>query len=92
VRERDNGVIRSKNGILNATLFRCREHHGGGDKELLPVALDKGDRRRADGHNQVERAFGMEGTEILDDEWSVRVFIAGTGSQERMLSDFQRPW
>jgi hypothetical protein len=55
------------------------------------VALDKGDSGRAEAHNQVERAFGMQGTEILD-EWSLRVFIAGTGTHERMLCDLQRPW
>ena len=49
------------------------------------------DRGRAEAHNQVERAFGMESTEIFD-ERSLRIFIAGTGSHERMLSDLQRPW
>ena len=32
VRDRDNGVICGKSGILNATLFHCREHHWGGGK------------------------------------------------------------
>ncbi len=88
--DRDNSVIRGKNGILNATLFHRREHHGRGGKELLSIALDKGDRGRAEAHNQVDRAFGMESTEIFD-ERSLRIFIAGTGSHERMLSDLQRP-
>ena len=89
--DRDDGVIRSQIGILNATLLHRREHHGRVGEELLPVALDKGDSGRAEAHNQVERAYGMQGTEILD-EWSLRVFIAGTGTHERMLCDLQRPW
>ena len=89
--DRDDGVIRSQFGILNATLLHGREHHGRVGEELVPVALDKGDSGRAEAHNQVERACGMQGTKILD-EWSVRVFIAGTGTHERMLCDLQQPW
>ena len=68
-----------RSGILNATLFHRREHHGGVGKELLPVPLDKGGRGRADADDQVERLFGKERTQILD-ERSLRVFIAGTGA------------
>ena len=88
--DRDNGVIGGEIGILNATLVHCREHHGGGGKELLPVPLDKAGRRRADAHNQVERSLGIEGTEILD-ERSLWIFIAGSSSYQRMFSDVQRP-
>jgi hypothetical protein len=31
------------------------------------MALDKGDRGRAHAHDQVERAIGMEGTQILNE-------------------------
>jgi hypothetical protein len=64
---------------------------GVGGDPVLPVALDKGDCGRAEAYNQVERAFGIEGMQILD-ERRLRVSLAGTGSQKRMLSDVQRPW
>jgi hypothetical protein len=89
-RDRNYGVIRGKNGILNSTLIHYRKHHRSCGKELLPMPLDKGGRRRADAHNQVERPFGKEDTEVLD-EWALRVFIAGTGNFERMLMEVQRP-
>ena len=74
-RDRNNGVIRGKNGIPNSALVHHRKHHGSRGKELLPMPLDKGGRRRADAHNQVERPLGKEGTEVFD-ERAFRVFIA----------------
>src|SRR5215472_8457219 len=67
MRERDNRVICGKSGIANAALFHRREDHWGGGKEVLPMALDKGDRGRAHAHDQVERAIGMEGMQILNE-------------------------
>ena len=89
--DRNNGVIGRERGKLNSALVHGREHHRGIGKELLPVPLDEGGRRRADAHNQVERMFGKKRTQILD-ERSFRVFIAGAGGHKRMVSDVQAPW
>ena len=45
----------------------------------------------ADAHNQIKRAFGKYSTEVLD-KWNLRIFVAGTRSQKRLLNDLQRPW
>ena len=91
MRDRDDGVIRSQIGILNATLLHGREHHGSVGKELLPVALDKGDCGRAEAHNQVERAFGMRARRYSTNGASGFSSLE-RAAQERMLCDFQRPW
>ena len=54
------------------------------------MPLDKGSRRRADAHNQVELPFGEKGMEVFD-EWAFRVFIARTSNFERMFMEVQSP-
>src|SRR5215510_4985536 len=88
---RDNRVIRGKNGITNPTLFDRGKHHGRSGKELLPMPLNKGSRGRSDAHNQVQRPLGMESAQVLN-ERDLRIFITGTGSDKRMIRDVQWPW
>src|SRR6476646_142074 len=57
----------------------------------MPMSLHEGGRWRANAHNQVERMFGKECTEILN-ERNFRVFIAGTGCNQRVFSYVQSPW
>src|SRR5262249_27027523 len=61
---RDNGVVLGKPGELNATFVHCRQHHRGGGKELWPVMLNEGGRRRTDAYNDVGRLCGQERPEI----------------------------
>jgi hypothetical protein len=44
----------------------------------------------ANAYNQIKRAFGKQGTEILDKR-SLRVHIAETGRDQRILNDLQGP-
>ena len=75
---------------MHSTLIYRHEHHRGAGKKSLPVPLHKVCRGRADAHDQVKRVFGKQGTEILD-KWTLRVLIAETGRDQRILNDVQRP-
>ena len=57
----------------------------------MPMPLHEGGRRRANAHNQVERMFGKQCTEILN-ERSFRVLITGAGCNQRMFRYVQSPW
>src|SRR5262249_38637017 len=46
--------------------------------------------RRTNADNQVERLFGKESLQVLN-EWPLRVLIAGTGAHQRVLGDIQWP-
>jgi hypothetical protein len=89
--DRDNCVIRSKIGKLNATLLYCGDHRRGVGKEVLAVPLDKCGRGRAEGDNQVGRLFGKKRTKVLNKR-DLRLFIAVTSGYQRMVRDIQRPW
>ena len=89
--DRNYGVIRSQNRKLNSALVHGGKYHRRCRKELLPVPLDKGGRRRADANNQIRWSLGKERAQIFD-KCGFRIFIAGTSRYKRMVSYVQRPW
>src|SRR4029079_15815953 len=91
LRDRDDSVILWETRTLNEALLHCCEYHRSRGKELLPAPLHEVGRGAADAHNQIERAFGKQSTEVLD-KWNLRIFVAGTRSHKLFLNDLQRPW
>ena len=82
----NDGVIRSKVGILNSSLFHRRKHHGGRGKELLPVTMNKGDCGSAEAYNQVEGTFSISARRYSANAASGPA-LPERAAQKRMLCD-----
>ncbi|MET0677158.1 MAG: hypothetical protein ABW175_15275 [Bradyrhizobium sp.] len=90
VRDRNDGVVVTKPRGVDPSLLDRRDDHGGIRKQSGSSSLHKSSSRRAHADDEIGRMPGAQRQQIID-ERKLRILVAPSSDQKRMVLDVQRP-